>query len=99
MPELSVRIFGLSGGAQEIAVALGEVVGKPTLGGLVCHLESKLGYKADRVKADALEEIDDTIPVDELIESLFGCAPLQVGDARKLDLVHGVKTLCLCKSH
>jgi len=82
IPELSVRIFGLSDGTQEIAVALGEVVGKPTLGGLVRHLESKLGYKADRVKADALEELDDTSPVDQLMESLFGCAPLQGGGIR-----------------
>ena len=70
MPDLSVRISGLDGGMKVVAVPLEEVE-DPTLGGLLKHVESKLGCKAERFRADALRELDDASPAEESISRLF----------------------------
>ena len=78
MPDLSVRICGLGRRMEVVVVPLGEL-GNPTLGGLLNHVESKLGCKAERIKADVLRELDDTSPVEESISSLLAFSyPLKV---------------------
>ena len=80
MPDVSVRICGLAGGMEVVAVPLDleEVRGNPTLGGLLNHVESKLGCKAERARADALQELGDNIPIEQYFHSLFAfTCPLQ----------------------
>ena len=86
MPDLSVCVFGLPEGMKVVAVPLEEVE-DPTLGGLLNHVESKLGCKTERVQVDALRELDDASPVEECVRNLFAfSSPLQVCDALQMPL-------------
>jgi hypothetical protein len=78
MPDLSVRVSGLDKRPKTVALPLEELVNL-TLGGLLNHVESKLGCKVERITADALRELLDTSPVEESIDKLFAfTSPLQV---------------------
>jgi hypothetical protein len=80
MPDLSVLVHGLGKEANTVVtVSLEELGSRTSLGGLLSHIESKLGCKAWRIKADALREVDDTSPVDQSIRNLLVFTPpLQV---------------------